>query len=133
VVGVLISDLTVALATYFILQYDKRAQARFAFVRQIGVAIAANTPLFAAPGLDREDFIVLAYRLRRQIDEKPIDCAKRNDYFLTAVEPKADWEARVLVSLDSCNTALVTALADGLSTATQNCQALLSTAGNRDN
>jgi len=91
VVGVLISDLTVALATYFILQYDKRAQARFAFVRQIGVAIAANTPLFAAPGLDREDFIVLAYRLRRQIDQKPIYCAKRNNYFLTAVDPRADW------------------------------------------
>jgi 4-amino-4-deoxy-L-arabinose transferase-like glycosyltransferase len=133
IVGVLISDLTVALATYVILQYDKRAQARFAFVRQIGVAIPANTPLFAAPDLDREDFIVLAYRLRRQIDQKPIYCAKRNDYFLTAVEPKPDWEARVLVSLDSGNTALVTALADGLPTATQNCQAPLSTAGNAEN
>ena len=135
VVGVLISDLTVALATYFILQHDKRAQARFAFVNQIGTAIAANTPLFAAPDLDSEDFIVLAYRLRRQIDQKPISCAKRDDYFLTAVDPKPDWEARVLVSLERGNTALVTALADGLSTATQNCQATLSTAttGDGDN
>ena len=132
VVGVLISDITVALATYFNLQYDKRAQARFAFVRQIGVAIAANTSLFAAPDLDGEDFIVLAYRLRRQIDQKPIYCAKRNDYFLTPVDPKAVSEARVLASLDSGNTALVIALADGLHTSTQNCQVPLSTAGNGD-
>jgi hypothetical protein len=69
----------VALATYFISHYDKRAQARFAFVKQIGVAIPANTPLFAVPDLDREDFIVLADRLRRQIDRKRIYCAKRND------------------------------------------------------
>ena len=133
VVGVLISDLTVALITYFIWHYDKQAMARFAFEKQIRAAISADTPLFAAPGVDREDSIVLAYRLRRKVDLRPIYCAKRNDYFLAKVDPKADWKARVLISEDRSNTALVTALADGLPTATQNCQAPLSTAGNSEN
>ena len=56
--------------------------------------------------------MVIAYRLKRQIEQRPMICGKRNDYFLTASEPLPVGEARVLATLESGKTALVRVLAD---------------------
>jgi hypothetical protein len=84
--------------------------------------IAADAPLFATPELDAEDVMVMAYRFKRQIERRPIVCAKRNVYFLTATDPLPVGEARVLATLGSGNIALVRILADGPSIGTENCQ-----------
>jgi hypothetical protein len=66
--------------------------------------------------------MVLAYCLKRQIEQRPIICAKRNDYFLTASEPLPVGEARVLATLDGSKIALVRVFADSGTIGTDNCQ-----------
>ena len=66
-----------------------------------------EAPLFATPGLDVDEVMVLAYRLKREIDRRPLACAKRDDYFLAPTDKLAAGQAQVLALLDRSKVALV--------------------------
>jgi 4-amino-4-deoxy-L-arabinose transferase-like glycosyltransferase len=108
--GVVLCDLIVMFVNYGSWLKDRQIKASLAFQKKLGAEVAADTVLFAAPGLDADDVMVLAYRLKREIDRRPFVCAKRNDYFLTAMGEAAVGQAQVLASLDSSKIALVRVL-----------------------
>ncbi|MGZ8426336.1 MAG: ArnT family glycosyltransferase [Candidatus Binatia bacterium] len=112
VAGVVLCDLIVMGVSYGGWRDDKPGNARLVFEKKLRSEAAADSPLFAVPGIDAEDVMVLAYRLKRQIDQRPIICGKRNDYFLTASDPLLVGEARVLATLDSSKIALVRVLGE---------------------
>jgi len=120
--GVVVCDLIVMGVSYGGWRDDKPGNARLVFEKKLKSEVAVDSPFFAVPGLDAEDVMVLAYRLKRQIEQRPIICAKRNDYFLTASEPLPVGEARVLARLDGSKIALVRVLADSGTIGTDNCQ-----------
>jgi len=68
--------------------------------------------LFVTPEVDNRVFIVIAYRLRREIKRKRIECGELNDYFLLPLVDGnlAGFEPRVLVSAETDRIALVTLL-----------------------
>ena len=105
-----------------------------AFERELGARVATNTPFFAVRGLDSEDGTVLANRLKRQIEERPIVCAKRDDFFLTAMGEAAAGPARDIAWLASSKIALVKMLAESHRVGGETCQSqTLSVANNGDN
>lgn len=120
--GVVLCDLIVMGVSYGSWRDDKHGNARLLFEKELRSKVAVDSPLFAVPGLDTEDVMVLAYRLKREIERRPIVCAKGNDYFLTATDALPVGESRVLATLGSTKTALVRILADGRSMGTENCQ-----------
>ncbi len=121
-VGVVLCGLILMVVSYGSWRNDSHGKARLAFEKKLRSEVAADAPFFATPELDADDVMVLSYRLKRQIERRPIVCAKRNDYFLTATDPLPVGEARVLATSGSSKTALVRILADGRSIGTENCQ-----------
>ena len=81
-------------------------------------AVLAKGPagllLPVAPELDKTDLMVIAYRLRREIERKTIACGERNEYFLTPINigQSAAVEAQVLASSKMHNISLVTLLSE---------------------
>jgi len=108
--GVVLCDLTVMGVSYGAWRDDKPGIARLVFENRLKSEVATNSPLFAVPGLDAEDVMVLAYRLKRQIEQRPMICGKRNDYFLAASDPLPVGETRMLAKSDSARIALVKVL-----------------------
>jgi hypothetical protein len=109
-VGVVLCDLIVMGVSYGGWRDDKPGNARLVFEKKIKSEVAADSPLFAVPGLDSDDVMVLAYRLKRQIEQRPMICGKRNDYFLAASDPLPVGEAQMLATLDTSKIALVRVL-----------------------
>lgn len=81
--------------------------ARLAFEKNLRALIPMEAPLFATRGLDVDEVMVLAYRLKREIDRRPLACAKRDDYFLALTDNLAAGQAQVLALLDRSKVALV--------------------------
>ena len=112
VTGVVLCDLVVMGVSYGGWRDDKPGIARLVFEKKLKSQVAADSPLFAVPGLDTDDVMVLAYRLKRQIEQRPMICGKRNDYFLAASDPLPVGKARMLAKSDNGRIALVTVLDD---------------------
>ena len=111
-VGIVLFDLTLMFANHDVWRGVKSKNARLAFIEKINATIPAHTPLFATPEVDNTALIVIAYRLRREINRKPIACGEPNDYFLSPLKGGnlAGFEPRVLVSSETDRIALVTLL-----------------------
>jgi len=116
-------DLTLMLVQPAFLRDAKLRNARLAFIKEIDAIVPKNRPLFAAPEFDSIDTIVLAYRLGREIDRKPITCAGRNDYFLLPLDPRdvAEVETQVLASSRIARVALVAVSSEKLVTQNPDC------------
>jgi hypothetical protein len=84
-------------------------KARLAFINTVSTIVPVNTPIFATPELDHEELIVIAYRLDREIERKPIACAEGNEYFLAPfkIESQTGLETRVLASSKKADVSLV--------------------------
>jgi hypothetical protein len=87
-------------------------KSRLAFIEKIAAAVPSHRPLFAAPELRNTDRIVIAYRLGRKIDSKPMISANQEDYFLSPSESTvhAGIGTRVLAVSEIDKITLVTAI-----------------------
>jgi hypothetical protein len=91
----------------------QQRKTRAAFIEKIAATVPRHKPLLATPDLDNTDLMVIAYRLERKIDRRPMTRAKRNDYFLSPME-SVDFvgdKTRVLASSEIDNVALFTVVA----------------------
>jgi hypothetical protein len=83
-----------------------------AFVDKIGAIVPKTTPLFAGQQLRESDLLIIAYRLHRPIERKPIACAGANEYFLSRLKP-TDFdkvENRMLAASEENNAGLAVVL-----------------------
>jgi hypothetical protein len=97
------------------------AEARLAFIDKVGAKVPSGSPLFAVPALSGTDLIVIAYRLGREIDRKPITCAAHNDYFLSPVDSDlVGAGAKFLAFSESYHVALISVLAPKSAVESQN-------------
>ena len=124
-VGVVLCDLVLMGASYGGWHNDSPAKARLAFEKKIRVDVPADARLFATPEIDAEDIMVVSYRLRRQIERRPIVCARRNDRFLTVMDELAVGQAQVLVALENSKIALVRVLEENPAVGGKVCQNLI--------
>lgn len=106
-IGVIVCDLIFMFVSYGRWRDDSQLKARLAFEKNLRALIPMEAPLFATPGLDVDEVMVLAYRLKREIDRRPLACAKRDDYFLAPTDILAAGQAQVLALLDRSKVALV--------------------------
>ena len=87
-------------------------QDTLAFVEQIDAIVPKSTPLFAGQQLRESDLLIIAYRLDRTIERKPIVCAGANEYFLSRLKP-TDFdkvETRLLATSEENNAGLAIVL-----------------------
>jgi hypothetical protein len=113
VLAVALLDLALILPNPMIWKRSVSYKTRLAFIDGIGAQVPPGTPLFAAPKLRESDLLIVAYRLRRTIERKPIACARPNDYFLSGFKP-SDFdgvETRLLAASEKNNVALAVVLA----------------------
>ena len=101
---------------------DSEIKARLAFEEKVRAEVAVEAPLFAASWLDDENLMVLAYRLEREIDRKPMACAKRNDYFLTLTYTLVAGQARVLALMDRSKIGLLRMVGESPAVERKACQ-----------
>jgi 4-amino-4-deoxy-L-arabinose transferase-like glycosyltransferase len=88
-------------------------QDTLSFVDQIGALVPKSTPLFAGQQLRESDLLIIAYRLHRPIERKPIACADANEYFLSRLKP-TDFdkvETRLLAASEENNAGLAIVIA----------------------
>ena len=88
-VALIICDLTLMLADRDFWRDAKPRRARLAFVAKIGAILPPQQPLAASPELENSLLIVIAYRLRREIERKPVASGARNDFFLVPLDSPA--------------------------------------------
>jgi 4-amino-4-deoxy-L-arabinose transferase-like glycosyltransferase len=93
----------------------KRAsyKSTIALIDEIGGKVPQSAPLYAAPKLGASDLLIIAYRLQRTIERKPIACAGSNEYFLSGFKP-SDFdgvESRILAASRKNNVTLAIVLA----------------------
>jgi hypothetical protein len=106
-VGIILCDLIFMFVSYGTWRDDHQLNARLAFEKRIRASVPAQARFFAVPMFDIDDVMVLASRLKRQIERKPLACAKPNDYFLLPSDKPAAVEVRVLALMDRSQVALV--------------------------
>ena len=121
-IGVLLCDLILMFVSYGTWRDDSEIKARLAFEEKVRAAVAAEAPLFAPPRLDVDTVMVLAYRLKREIERKPVACAKRNDYFLALTDKLPAGQARVLALMDRSKIGLVRVVEEGPAVDGKACQ-----------
>jgi 4-amino-4-deoxy-L-arabinose transferase-like glycosyltransferase len=82
---------------------------RLDIIETIHAELTPESRIFATPDFPPTDLIVIAYRLGREIDRKPIICAHPNDYFLSSFGSKdlADVDSQVLASSKTLNISFV--------------------------
>jgi len=101
---------------------DPQLNARLAFEKKVKSLLTADAPLYAPPRFDIDDVMVLAYRLKRQIERKPLACARRNDNFLVPTDKLAAGQARVLALMDGSQIGLVRVVNDSPAVHREACQ-----------
>ena len=87
-------------------------QDTLSFVNQVGAIVPKSAPLFAGQQLRESDLLIIAYRLQRTIERKPIACAAPNEYFLSRLKP-TDFdkvETRLLAASEENNAGLAIVL-----------------------
>jgi 4-amino-4-deoxy-L-arabinose transferase-like glycosyltransferase len=109
-VSIVLMDLTLMLMSRNVWKRSTVEKARLAFINKLATIVPADTPIFATPELDNTELIVIAYRLHREIDRKPIACGERNEYFLApfGAEKKIAVETRVLAASEMHDVSLLT-------------------------
>lgn len=85
-IGIALLDLGFMLVNPTIWKDTQLRKSRLAFIERIAAAVPSHRPLFAAPELRNTDRMIIAYRLGRKIDRKPMTSANENDYFLSPSE-----------------------------------------------
>jgi 4-amino-4-deoxy-L-arabinose transferase-like glycosyltransferase len=88
-------------------------QDTLSFVNQVGAIVPESAPIFAGQQLRESDLLIIAYRLDRTIERKPIACAGANEYFLSRLKP-TDFdkvETRLLAASEQNNAGLAVVLA----------------------
>jgi 4-amino-4-deoxy-L-arabinose transferase-like glycosyltransferase len=107
--AIVLMDLTLMLMTRNVWKHSTVEKARLAFINNVGTIVPVNTPIFATPELNHEALIVIAYRLHREIERKPIACAESNEYFLAPfeIETETGQGSRVLASSKKADVSLV--------------------------
>jgi len=108
-IAIALFDLTLMLVNPKFFRDSKLRNARLAIIKEIDAIVPKNRSLFATPEFDNSDTVVIAYRLGREIDRKPITCAGRNDYFLLPLDVRdvADVKTRILAASKIAKIALV--------------------------
>jgi len=84
--ALIICDLTLMLADRDFWRDAEPRHARLAFLAKIRSTLPPRQPLAASPELDHSLLIVIAYRLRREIDRKPVASGSRNDFFIVPLD-----------------------------------------------
>jgi 4-amino-4-deoxy-L-arabinose transferase-like glycosyltransferase len=121
-ITIVLCDLIFMFVSYGTWRDEHQLKARLAFEKKIKAVVPAQAPFFAAPMFDIDDVMVLAYRLKRQIERKPLTCAKPNDYFLLSTDKAAAGEVRVLAMMDRSQVALVQVIGERPAVGTASCQ-----------
>ena len=109
-VGFAIFDLALMLVNHNAWRDVKLRKSRLAFVEKTRSLVPSDKPLFATPELGITEIIVIAYRLRREIERKPVTSADHSDYFLAPIESIENISVATssLVSSETDKIALVT-------------------------
>lgn len=109
-VGFAIFDLALMLSNHNAWQDGRRRETRLAFVEKISTIVPTDARLFAAPDPRITELTVVAYRLGRKIELKPITAADHNEYYLAPIESKdlPGIETRALASSEIDKVALFT-------------------------
>ena len=108
-IGFVVMDLTLMLLTRSLSKRLVVEKARIAFINELATIVPADVPIFATPDFESSELMVIAYRLRREIDRKHFVCAERNDFFLAPFEiGQTPIETRVLASSKMHDASLVT-------------------------
>ncbi len=112
-IAVALLDLALILPNPMVWKRAGSYKATVAFVEEIGAIVPTSSPLFAAPELRSPNLMIIAYRLQRVIERRPITCAGPNDYFLSPLKSPdlAGVQTRLLAASEDNNVALVTVLA----------------------
>jgi hypothetical protein len=112
-ISVAFFDLALMLVNHNAWRDVQQRKTRLTFIEKIAATVPTYEPLLATPEFDNTDLIVIAYRLKRKIDRRPMAPAERNDYFLSRSEP-VDFvgaKTRVLASSEMHKVALLTVVA----------------------
>ena len=120
-IGVVACDLILMFASYGTWRDDHQLIARLSFEKIVRASVSAGAPFFATPMFDVDDIMVLAYRLKRPIERKPLACAKLNDYFLAPTDKPADGKVQILSLMDHSKVALVRVVEERSAGAGQAC------------
>jgi 4-amino-4-deoxy-L-arabinose transferase-like glycosyltransferase len=109
-------DLVLMLVNHNSWKDVQQRKSRTDFIEKIAATVPRHEPLLAAPEFDNTDLMVIAYRLRREIDRRPMTCARPNDYFLAPVKSvhSIGDKARVLAFAEIDKVALVKIVAGTL-------------------
>lgn len=88
---------------------DPNLNDRLNIIENIRAELTPESHIFATPDFPPTDLIVIAYRLGREIDRKPMICADPNDYFLSLSGSKdlADVDSQLLASSKVLNISFV--------------------------
>ena len=105
--GIVACDLIFMFVSYGTWRDDHQLNERLAFEKKVKASVSAQAPFFAAPMFDVDDVMVLAYRLKRPIERKPLACARPNDYFLAPTDNPAAEKVQVVASMARSPVALV--------------------------
>ena len=110
IVAVVLLDLALVLLNPMVWKRAGAYKSTVAFVQEIGAIVPSASPLFAASDFGNTNLYIIAYRLQRRIERRPLACAGPNDYFLSRLRTldAAGVEARVLAASEKINVALVT-------------------------
>jgi 4-amino-4-deoxy-L-arabinose transferase-like glycosyltransferase len=108
-IGIVLFDSVLMLAGRGIWKDEQVERTRLAFLNRLSAIVPAERSLFAAPDLGETELVVIAYRLGRDIERKPIACGVRNEYFLApfVARESAPAEAHVIASSKMHNISLV--------------------------
>lgn len=109
-IGFALFDLALMLVNHNARRDVKLWRARVAFVEKIRTIVPSDRPLFATPELGITEIIVIAFRLGREIERKPVTSTDHNDYFLAPIESIEiiGVASSSLASLETDKIALVT-------------------------
>ena len=122
-IGVVLCDLILLVASYGTWRDDHQLNARLSFEKIVRASVSAEARFFATPLFDVDDVMVLAYRLKRPIERKPLACAKPNDYFLAPTDKPADGKVQILSLMDHSQVSLVRVVEASSAVAGQACPA----------
>lgn len=107
VVAIAFFDLALMLVTDNTWRNAQQQNARMAFIEKIAAIVPPDKPLLATTELGNTDLIVIAYRLGRKIDRRPMSGAERSDYFLSPIESVIFLKPRREFSLFQKSTTLL--------------------------
>jgi 4-amino-4-deoxy-L-arabinose transferase-like glycosyltransferase len=113
-IGIALLDLTLMLVNPAVWKNFQSKQHMLAFINRIAKVVPRQDPLYASPDVANTDRWIIAYRLGRRIEVKPIDSINRNEYVLSSGNSTtaADSRKRVLAVAEGEQIRLITGMLD---------------------